>query len=92
MTRRAIISSNAALPPSSARSRSKASLRKISRRARWSTGERRARPDQQHELAVGDGPQQPLDERGAEEAGRAGDGDALAGQAFPDHARLSTIW
>ena len=42
--------------------------------------------DEQHELAVGDGPEQALDERGAEEAGGAGDRDALAAQRLPDHA------
>ena len=49
-------------------------------------------PDEQHELAVGHRAQQPLDERGAEEAGGAGDGDALAGEVVADHAGLSTIW
>ena len=51
-----------------------------------------ARPDEQHELAVGHAPQEPLDQGGAEEPGRAGDGDALAGECLGDHAALSTIW
>jgi hypothetical protein len=51
-----------------------------------------ARPDQQHELAAGHRPQQPLDQGGAEEAGPAGDGDALAVECLGDHAHLSTIW
>ena len=78
--------------PSSARSRSKASLRKISRLARWGDGRPLAGPDEQHQLAAGHRPQQPLDERGAEEAGAAGDGDALAVESLGDHRRLSTIW
>ena len=49
-------------------------------------------PDEQHELAVGDRAQQPLDERGAQEAGGAGDGDALAGEVVANHVGLSTIW
>ena len=49
-------------------------------------------PEEQDELGVGDGPEQPFDERRAQEAGGAGDGDPLAGQSFPDHAHLSTIW
>ena len=68
-----------------ARRRSKQSLLKISRSARCSTVRAAAGPDEQHELAVGHRPQQPLDQRGAEEAGRAGDGDALAGQGLGDH-------
>jgi hypothetical protein len=51
-----------------------------------------AGPDEQHQLAPGDGPQQPLDQRRAEKAGRAGDGDALAVECLGDHAHLSTIW
>ena len=51
-----------------------------------------ARADEQHELAVGHAAQQPLDERGAEEAGAAGDGDALAGELLGDHGTLSTRW
>ena len=60
-------------------------------------------PHQQHQLAVRHLAEQPLDEGGADEAGRAGDGDALAGQRLGDHGgrcgsrasvypRLSTIW
>jgi hypothetical protein len=45
-----------------------------------------ARPHQQHQLAVGYLAQEPLDQRGAEEAGGAGDADALAGQLLADHA------
>jgi hypothetical protein len=51
-----------------------------------------ARADEQHQLAAGHRAQQPLDERGAEEAGAAGDGDALAVEGLGDHADLSTIW
>ena len=41
--------------------------------------------DEQHELAVGDRAQQPLDERGADESGRAGDGDPFPRERFGDH-------
>ncbi len=51
-----------------------------------------AGPHEQHELAVGHGPQQALDEGGAEEAGRAGDEDALPREGLGDHAELLTIW
>ena len=44
-------------------------------------------PHQQHQLAVRHLAQQALDEGGADEAGRPGDGDALAGQGFGDHRR-----
>ena len=43
------------------------------------------RADQQGHLALGDGPQQALGEGGAEEAGRAGDGDAPAPERFTKH-------
>ena len=62
------------------RSRSKQSFLKISRCGPLLDGAHAARPDEQHELAVGHRPQQPLDQGGAQEAGGAGDGDALAGQ------------
>ncbi len=61
-------------------------------------GRAAAGADEQHELAVGHGPEQALDEGGAEEAGRAGDRDARAAQRFSDHdvsritAPFSTIW
>ena len=42
---------------------------------------------QDRDAAVGHGPQQPLDEGGAEEAGRPGDQDALAGQELADRAQ-----
>jgi hypothetical protein len=48
--------------------------------------------DEQHELAARHRPQQPFDQRGAEEAGAAGDGDAAAVECLGDHAHLSTIW
>ncbi|MEZ5230298.1 MAG: hypothetical protein R2710_27625 [Acidimicrobiales bacterium] len=60
-------------------------MRKISRRARWGRGALTG-PHEQHQLAVGDGAHQPLDEGGAEEAGRSGDGDAFACQLFCDHS------
>ena len=59
------------------------------------------RAHQQHELTVRDRPQEPFDERGTEEAGRAGDRDPLSGQVLPDHEQylipsvlppLSTNW
>ena len=50
-----------------------------------------ARPHHQHQLAVGDAPQQPLHQRGAQEPGGAGDGDALAGQALDDHGAVSGV-
>ena len=53
---------------------------------------RRPGADQQDELAVGHRTQEPLDQRGAEEAGRPGDGDAPAGEGLPDHLALSTKW
>ena len=50
---------------------------------------RRGRPlaaaDQQHEVAVGDAAQQALDQRRADEPGRAGDGDPFAGERLGDH-------
>ncbi|MEZ5139138.1 MAG: hypothetical protein R2711_10360 [Acidimicrobiales bacterium] len=49
-------------------------------------------PDQQHQLAVGHRAQEALDERSAEEAGGAGDGDALPGQVVGDHGCMSTKW
>ena len=66
----------------SRRSRSNASFLSTSRRTR-SVAAAAAGPDEQDELAVGHPPQQPLDERGAEEPGGTGDGDALAGQLAP---------
>jgi hypothetical protein len=44
-----------------------------------------AAADQQEQLAVGDAAQQPLDQRGADEAGRSGDGDAFARERLGDH-------
>ena len=41
--------------------------------------------DEQHQLAVGDRSQQALDERGADESGRAGDGDPFPRERFGDH-------
>ncbi len=53
-------------------------------------------PDDENELAVGDGPQQTLDERGAEEPRGAGDGDACLAQLLPNHGPVlappSTNW
>ena len=57
---------------------------RISRCTRWAAGRPPARPHEQHELAAGHRAQQPLDQGGAEEAGGAGDGDALAGQRLGD--------
>src|SRR5690606_25978057 len=48
--------------------------------------------DEQHELGAGHRAEQPLDERGAEEAGAAGDGDAPAVEGLRYHAPVSTIW
>ncbi len=55
---------------------------------------RRALPraHQQHQLAAGHRAQQPLDQRGAQEAGPTGDGDAAAVECLGDHVHLSTIW
>ena len=41
--------------------------------------------DEQHQLAARHRAQQPLHERGPDEAGRPGDGDASAGQGLGDH-------
>ncbi len=41
--------------------------------------------DEQDELAVGHRSQQALDERRADEPGRAGDGDPFPGERFGDH-------
>ena len=41
--------------------------------------------DQQHEFAIGNRAEQPLDERGADEPGRAGDGDAFLRERLGDH-------
>ena len=49
------------------------------------------RPHDQHQLAVGHAAQQALGERGPQEPGRAGDGDALAGQRLDDHGVSSTV-
>ena len=51
-----------------------------------------ARADEQHEVAARQGPQQPLDRSGAQEARAAGDRDARAVEGLPDHPPLSTIW
>ena len=48
-------------------------------------------PHQQHEFAIGNRAQEAFDERSAEKAGRAGDGDPLAGQVLPDHATYLMI-
>ena len=42
--------------------------------------------DQQHQLAVGDRAQEPLDQRRADETGGAGDGDPFARKLFGDHS------
>ncbi|MDQ1422932.1 MAG: hypothetical protein QOD72_430, partial [Acidimicrobiaceae bacterium] len=42
-------------------------------------------PHEQDDLAVGNAAQQPLDDRGAEEAGPPGDGDSLFPEALGDH-------
>jgi TetR/AcrR family transcriptional regulator len=47
-----------------------------------------ARPDQQDELAVRDAAHEPLDQGRPEEAGAAGDGDALAGELLGDHGTV----
>ncbi len=41
--------------------------------------------DEQHEVTVGHATQEPLDERGTDEAGAAGDGDLLPGERRGDH-------
>ena len=46
--------------------------------------------DQQRELHVGHAAQQSLDQRGADEAGRAGDEDPRAGQTVDDHGRFTS--
>ena len=51
-----------------------------------------AGPHEQDHLAVGGRSQQSLHERGADEAGRSGHGDALAGEGFGDHATLPTTF
>jgi hypothetical protein len=84
-TRRATSSSNASLPPSWSRRRSKQLFLKISRWARCSHVAHATGPDQQHQLAVGHRAQEPLHQCGAEEAGGTGDGDALPGQVVGDH-------
>jgi hypothetical protein len=43
---------------------------------------------QQHQLAVGDGSQQALDQRRADEARRSGDGDPLASERLGDHGSI----
>ena len=48
------------------------------------------RAHQKHQLAFGRAAQQSLDQSGAEEAGRAGDGDSLARQGFSDHDQFSS--
>ena len=49
-----------------------------------------ARAHEQDHLAVRHAAQQPLHQRGPEEPGGAGDGDALAGQRLGDHPGLSS--
>ena len=49
-----------------------------------------ARTHDQHQLAAGHAAQQALGERGAQEPGRAGDSDALAGERLDDHAVSSS--
>ena len=51
-----------------------------------------ARTHQHDDPAARHRPEQPLNQGGTQEAGGAGDGDALAGQAVSDHGPLSTIW
>ena len=55
-----------------------------------------ARPDEQDQLAPRRAAQQPLDQRRAQEAGAAGDGDALAVERGGDgevrHGNVFTIW
>ena len=45
-----------------------------------------ARPHQQHQFALGNRPQQPLDQRSADESGATRDGDALVGKVLADHS------
>ncbi len=45
-----------------------------------------ARPDQQHQLALRNGAQQPLDQGGTDESGASRDGDALVGEVLTDHS------
>ena len=47
-------------------------------------------PNDEYELTVGDGAKEPFDQRGAEETGRAGDGDALPGEVLPNHVSCSS--
>ena len=51
-----------------------------------------AGPDEEHELAAGDAPEEPLDQRGAEEPRATRDRDARAVEPLRDHHPLSTIW
>ncbi len=51
-----------------------------------------AGPHEQDDLAAGGGSQQSLHQRGPDEAGRAGHGDALAGEGFGDHGTLPTTF
>jgi hypothetical protein len=55
-------------------------------------GAHAARADEQHELAARHGPQQPLDQCGAQETGGAGDGNPFPVQVSGDHGSLFTIW
>ena len=64
--------------PSSARKRSKQSLRTISRLARSDGAETPCRPDQNRDPASGHRSEEPLDEGGAEEPRRPGDEDQPA--------------
>ena len=51
-----------------------------------------ARTNEQDELTVGHVSQESFDEGSTEEAGGAGDGDALPREPSADHVALSTKW
>ena len=80
--RRAIVASKSS--PSSDRSRSNASLRRISRRTRSAAVLRRPLRTSTTTSQSGARSKQAFDERGAEEAGGAGNGDALTGEGLGD--------
>ncbi len=86
--RRAVISSNAFGPPSSALSRSKASFLRISLRTRSAGAGPLSGAYEQHQLAARNAAEQPFDEGGADESGRSGHRDPLAGELLSDHGRI----
>ncbi len=90
-TRRAVISSKALAPPSS---RAQAIEAVVAEDLAGDTVAGAAAPGahDEHQLAVGHRAQEPLDERGAEEAGRARDRDAFAGKALPNQRTVPFVY